>query len=247
MLRFKSICVGSFVATLFLLFMSVATPAHAQSLEDQAAAAQTSTVVSNVQAPVAQEPSMLHPRLSFQALGSNNDWHLYVDANLHAYHFDRDAVHKYGFNENNFGGGLEFTNDVLGVMAGYYHNSIWRGSLYVLGRYSPLQLDLTSKDRLNAGFVFGGLSGYTEPTYGNGYRIVQEPAANGELMPNIISARVVTGQRPRGFMPAAGALLSYEHDHAFGLNLIFVPNFRSAGIYGFMGIQARIGIPDRWW
>ncbi|WP_186083208.1 hypothetical protein [Burkholderia gladioli] len=202
-------------------------------------------VVTYVEDPAPQTPT-LYPRVSFQALGSK-DFHLYVDLNLHAYHFDRQAKKEYDFNENNWGGGLEYTNDVVGVMVGYYRNSIWRPSWYLLGRYSPVQFDFTSKDRMNVGIVAGALSGYTEPTYGNGYRVVQEPSPyNGELMPNLVPARVVTGEKPRGIMPAAGLIISYEHDHKWGVNLIAVPNFKSAGIYGFLGVQGRIAIPSSW-
>jgi len=233
MLRFtKSTCVGLF-ATLLML---AATPAHAQSLEDQASA---QTTISYVQAPVAQEATA-RPMLSFQPTGEH-DWHIYVDANLHAYHFDRAEAHANHYEETNLGAGLELTNDVLGVMAGYYHNSIHRGSWYVLGRYTPVQIDITSKDRVNIGLLAGILSGYEKSAMVPGFT----PAFTITNMQTVWYEKptMVPGQKPRGFMPAGGFLISYQHSDAFGLNLIFVPPVRSEGVSPFMGIQARIGLP----
>ena len=229
-----------FAALFMILFHAM--PAHAQSLDDQAAAAQPTTIVSYVQAPVEQHTTIL-PRVSFQGLGSSNDWHLYVDANLHAYHFDRAEAHANHYNENNFGGGLEFTNDVLGVMAGYYHNSIWRGSWYVLGRYTPVQFDITSKDRVNVGVLGGVLSGYLKNTMVPGMVGSYVPYGLGTTWTE--TPGMVPGQKPRGFMPAAGFLVSYEHNHQWGVNLIFVPPLHVEGVSPFMGVQARIALPAK--
>ncbi|WP_396329457.1 hypothetical protein [Burkholderia anthina] len=128
------------LAALTMLCGIAAMPAHAQSLEDQAAAAapaptqvvkdqpvaaSSTTEVSYVQAPVQTETSIT-PRVSFQTTGSRDDWRLYVDANVRAYHFDRAEAHANHYLEANYGGGFEITNDVLGATFGYYHNSIHR-------------------------------------------------------------------------------------------------------------------------
>lgn len=241
-MRIKSTGVGLFIVTLFVLFMSFAAPAHAQSLEDQAVEPHQTTEVSYVQAPVVREPTIT-PRVSFQAMGSS-DWHMYVDANLHAYHFDRQAVKEYHFNENNLGVGLEWVRgDVWRIMVGQYHNSIWRNATYFLAGYTPLAVAITDKDHVNIGVVAGALSGYTENAQVQVPYTITDPVRGFQYT----RYKTETVQKPRGFMPAAGVLVSYEHDNKFGLNLIFVPNLRRAGVYGFMGIQARIGIPDNWW
>lgn len=232
---------GLFTAAMFTMLTFFTLPAHAQSLEDQAAAAQQTSEVSYVQAPVAQEPSVA-PRLSLQATGSN-EWHLWLDANVHAYHFDRAEAHANHYNENNWGGGFELTNDVLGVMGGYYRNSIWRPSWYLLGRYTPVQFDLTSKDRINIGVLAGLLSGYTKTTYTNGYTVRQVPNDLGTGTMPVISPATFASTKPRGIMPAAGFLISFEHDHLWGVNLIFVPPVRSEGVSPFVGMQFRLGLP----
>ncbi|PQV53314.1 hypothetical protein [Paraburkholderia sp. BL21I4N1] len=221
-----------------------ALPAFAQSHAERNVSDSTgqpqAAVVSYVPDPMPQTPTpTLYPRVSLQALGSK-DFHLYVDLNLHAYHFDRTAKKENDFNENNWGGGLEYTNDVVGVMAGYYRNSIWRPSWYLLARYTPVQLDITSKDRVNVGIVAGGLSGYTKTAYTQGYTIGYTPEPGGGRLPFLTPARVPNGTTPRGIMPAAGLLVSYEHNHEWGVNLIAVPNLKSAGIYGFLGFQGRV-------
>ncbi|WP_109476636.1 hypothetical protein [Paraburkholderia sp. C35] len=222
-----------------LLFALAAMPAHAQSLEDQAPAqGSNEAVTSFVQAPVAQDP-IVTPRLSFQPTGGH-DWHLWIDANVHAYHFNRGEARANNYNENNWGGGFELTNDVLGVMGGYYYNSLRRGSWYLLGRYTPLQFDLTSKDRVNVGVLAGVLSGYVKTAYEKGYTVTQEPNSTGTgTMPVLTPAMLPNGTKPRGFMPAAGLLVSYEHDHQWGVNLIFVPPVRSEGVSPFMGVELR--------
>lgn len=233
-----------FAALFMILFHAM--PAHAQSLDDQAAAAQPTTIVSYVQAPVEQHTTIL-PRVSFQLTGAD-DWHIYIDANVHAYHFDRAEAAANHYNENNWGGGFELTNDVLGIEAGYYYNSLRKDSFYFLGRYAPIQFDLTSKDRVNVGILAGILSGYekTTTTYTNGYTVNQVPDNDGfggtlpVLVPTMLAHQ---SQKPRGFMPAAGFLISYQHNDTFGLNLIFVPPVRSEGVSPFMGIQLRYGLP----
>ena len=215
-----------------------ALPAFAQSDAERNVSDSTgqpqAAVVSYEQAPVAQTPT-LYPRVSFNATGSK-EWHVSVDANLHAYHFDRQAVKDYHFNENNLGLGLEVSNDVFSFRIGQYHNSIWRNSTYLLFGYTPFQFDITSKDRVNLGPIGGVVSGYLEDT------TVQVPYTITDPVRGFQSTRYRTEdtQKPRGFMPAAGLLLSYEHDHKWGVNVIAVPNVKRAGVYGFLGIQARI-------
>lgn len=246
------------LAALTMMFGIAAMPVHAQSLDDQAVAAMPSrtqvvadqtaaamppTEVSYVQAPVPTETAIT-PRVSFQATGSRSDWRLYVDANVRAYHFDRAEAHANHYLEANYGGGLELTNDVLGVTFGYYHNSIHRGSWYLLGRYTPFQFDLTSKDRVNVGVLAGLLSGYTKTVYSPGYTVTQEPTGTiWGTLPVLHPAMVPNGTKPRGIMPAAGFLVSYEHDHQWGVNLIFVPPVRSEGVSPFMGVQLRYALP----
>lgn len=224
-----------FAALFMILFHAM--PAHAQSLEDQAAAAQPTTIVSYVQAPVEQHTTIL-PRVSFQLTGAD-DWHIYIDANVHAYHFDRAEAAANHYNENNWGGGFELTNDVLGIEAGYYYNSLRKDSFYFLGRYTPVQFDITSKDRVNVGVVAGILSGYVKSSQVfEGYGFDRQPGQAPTIVP-VYS----THTSPRGFMPAAGFLVSYQHSDMFGLNLIFVPPVRSEGVSPFMGIQLRYGLP----
>lgn len=233
----------SALAGLFMLFSVAAMPAHAQSLEDQAAAADPSTtVVSYVQAPVPTETTIT-PHVSFQSMGSSDDWHLYVDVNLHSYHFNRAEARQNNYLEENYGAGFEYTNDVLGVMAGYYHNSIHYGSWYIGGRYTPVQFDFTSKDRVNVGLFFGAVSGYRKTTYTQGYKVTQVQDPVWGLQPLLTPAMVPNGTKPRGFIPAAGLLVSYEHNHEWGVNLIFVPPVPSEGVAAFGAVQARIAIP----
>ena len=203
-------------------------------------------VVPQAQAQAPADTSSFNPGVSFQPLGSR-DFHLYVDLNLHAYHFDREAVKEQHFNENNWGGGLEYTNDVVGVMGGYYRNSIWRPSWYLLGRYTPLQFDLTSKDRVNVGILAGALSGYTRTStkYAPGYMAMSIPEHDGGSMPEMVKTETPVGTTtsPRGIMPAAGLLVSYEHNHEWGVNLIAVPNYERASLYGFVAVEVRIAVP----
>lgn len=221
-----------------------ALPAFSQSdaernVSDSTGQPQTA-VVSYVQDPMPQTPT-LYPRVSFQATGSK-EWHVYVDANLHAYHFDRQAKQEYHFNENNFGVGMEITNNVFRFMFGQYHNSIWRNSTFFLVGYTPIQFDITSKDHVNLGPVAGGLSGYLEDTTVQVPYTITDPVRGFQS----IRYRSENTQKPRGFMPAAGLLLSYEHDDRWGVNIIAVPNVKRAGVYGFLGFQGRVAIPSSW-
>lgn len=79
----------------------------------------------------------------------------YINQNLTAYHYDRDAVREKNFNENNPGIGYESDDGIHRVMLGGYKNSERRNSLYALAGYTPFRLG-----DLQAGIVGGGVTGY---------------------------------------------------------------------------------------
>ena len=79
----------------------------------------------------------------------------YINLNVAAYHFDREAVKVYNFNEQNWGGGVHYTTGDVGVMGGMYTNSILRPSWYLLGTYTPVRVS-----DFKLGLIGGGVSGY---------------------------------------------------------------------------------------
>lgn len=77
----------------------------------------------------------------------------YAVTTVTAYHFDR---HK-GYNERNFGLGIEQrVTENWSVSAGYFKNSFYRKTVYVLGSYTPVELL-----GWRVGATMGGVTGYT--------------------------------------------------------------------------------------
>lgn len=68
------------------------------------------------------------------------------------------SIHDHsGFNNVNYGGGLEQTvSDNWNLAAGWYRNSEWHGSTYGYARYSFYQ-----SDKWNLGVGIGVVTGYT--------------------------------------------------------------------------------------
>jgi hypothetical protein len=75
----------------------------------------------------------------------------YAVATLTSYHFDRDA----GYNERNFGLGLERSFGDASVSAGYWNNSRSKTTLYGLFGYTPWHLG-----PVKLGAAVGGVTGY---------------------------------------------------------------------------------------
>lgn len=84
---------------------------------------------------------------------------LYLDANLTAYHWNRDKTKKYDYNEVNPGLGIEHDSGDWRQMIGRYKNSLNGKSNYGLVGYTPLQYD-TPIGNLKLGGVAGGVTGY---------------------------------------------------------------------------------------
>ena len=85
---------------------------------------------------------------------------LYLNANLKAYHFNRDAGKR--LNETNPGLGLEYEKGDLRTFLGQYKNSIGKKSRYGLLGYTPLKAK-TSLGDFSAGVIGGGITGYGMP------------------------------------------------------------------------------------
>ena len=82
----------------------------------------------------------------------------YINQNLAAYHWERDAVKKYNLNENNPGIGFERDYGLSRLMVGGYKNSDRKNSLYALLGYTPVEIN-----NLKAGVFGGGVTGYDRP------------------------------------------------------------------------------------
>lgn len=69
-----------------------------------------------------------------------------------SYHFNRDK----GYNERNLGVGLEYRlSDEWAIAGGFYRNSFYRHSNYVMGAYTPFEMG-----GWRAGGLFGIVTGY---------------------------------------------------------------------------------------
>lgn len=79
----------------------------------------------------------------------------YINVNVAAYHFNREATKTYNFNEINPGIGMEFSDRNGGYMVGTYKNSIYRQSVYALVSYTPIHVS-----NVDIGVVAGGVTGY---------------------------------------------------------------------------------------
>lgn len=88
-------------------------------------------------------------------ISSNAMADTYINVNVAAYHFNRDATAKYNFNEVNPGVGIEFSNRNNGYMFGVYNNSIYGQSAYALATYTPIHVS-----NVDIGVVGGGVTGY---------------------------------------------------------------------------------------
>lgn len=82
----------------------------------------------------------------------------YLNVNVAARHFDREATQRLGLNEVNPGIGLEQEDGDIHKMAGYYKNSFNRPSVYGLIGYTPLDVG-----GVKVGVVGGGATGYLMP------------------------------------------------------------------------------------
>lgn len=131
---------------------------------------------------------------------------LYLNQNLSAYHFDRQATKDKNLNETNPGIGIEHQNGDFRQMLGQYLNSKGRKSNYALVGYTPFNMQ-GSFGKLSAGIVGGGITGYTVPI---------TPAVgllgsyqNGRMGVNITAVpdATVNGQKAHGFL---GAQLRYK-------------------------------------
>lgn len=83
---------------------------------------------------------------------------IYLNQNVGAYHFDREAVKELGLNENNPGLGIERDSGDFRQMVGAYRNSERNNSVYGLVGYTPFQAG-----DFKAGVMAGGVTGYELP------------------------------------------------------------------------------------
>jgi hypothetical protein len=96
--------------------------------------------------------------------GLTDDW--WVVATVHSFHTNRTA----GYNENNFGIGLEKKlTENLTFGFGEYRNSIWNNSTYIGFMYTPFHLW-----GLKAGAMMGLINGYSSDV--NAYSPLLIPA-----------------------------------------------------------------------
>ena len=126
----------------------------------------------------------------------------YLDINVGCYHWDRQAVKEYNFNENNFGIAYEHDNGNFLETIGYYNNSLRVNSDYALVGYEPIKLG-----SVKLGVIGGVITGYK--------------------------------YKSAPFVPAIGAIATYNTSFG-GINLIATPNYKSMGVYGFLGLQLKI-------
>ena len=75
-----------------------------------------------------------------------------------SYHLD-----NHNFNQENYGVGLRFERDDIGVQAGTYYNSVRKDSAYALVDWSPLQTELFGCFKAEAGLCAGATTGYLHP------------------------------------------------------------------------------------
>lgn len=83
----------------------------------------------------------------------------YLDANLSAYHLDRDRKNQMNYNESNPGFGIEHDDGDWRQMFGQYKNSLRGNSNYALLGYTPIHYD-TPYGNFKLGGVVGGITGY---------------------------------------------------------------------------------------
>ena len=86
----------------------------------------------------------------------------FLDVNVAAYHWDRQAVVSRKLNESNPGIGLEHVDGRIRTAIGYYKNSLFKPSLYGFAGVDVVQKDL-SVGKLSFGILAGGVTGYNLP------------------------------------------------------------------------------------
>lgn len=87
------------------------------------------------------------------------DSELSLNANVAAYHWDRDKTKKENYNEVNPGIGITAKDGDLRYMVGQYKNSLRGNSNYGLMGYTPLNKE-TSAGKFSGGVVGGAVTGY---------------------------------------------------------------------------------------
>lgn len=83
----------------------------------------------------------------------------YINIGGVSYHHKPDKV----YNQTNYGAGYEREiNSNVNVMAGWYRNSLYKDSYYVLTRYTPSEDNFFGGDVLGGkvNYMIGGISGY---------------------------------------------------------------------------------------
>ncbi|MCY0387894.1 hypothetical protein OVY01_11730 [Robbsia sp. Bb-Pol-6] len=189
---------------------------------------------------VASPAAMANP-LPFSWTGEHH-FKLYEDVSVRSYHVDRAEKRENNFNEANYGGGLELTNETWGVMGGYYRNSIRRPSFYALVRFTPFHVHFSGKDELSIGGVAGGLSGYVKQftaTTSTSDWVAHTDSNGYPYLTRGVDTQTQWHTKGRGWMPGAGIMLSYEHGQAWGANVLVVPEVKSLGVAAFVGLQLR--------
>lgn len=113
----------------------------------------------------------------------------YLDQNISAYHFDRNAVQEPNLNESNPGLGYEHGVGSLKYMVGGYKNSDRKNSLYAMLGYQPIQVG-----DFKAGVFGGGATGYDLPVQPVAGGLLSYDGkyfgANLTLVPNVPSQHV---------------------------------------------------------
>jgi hypothetical protein len=95
---------------------------------------------------------------SLLALNSVKADELSAIAHGFSYHLD-----NHGFNQDNYGVGLRFERDDIGIQTGTYYNSVRKDSVYALVDWSPLQTESFGCFKAEAGLFAGATTGYLHP------------------------------------------------------------------------------------
>lgn len=72
-------------------------------------------------------------------------------------------LYNHDFNQQNYGVGLRFERDDIGVQVGAYNNSLRKDGVYAVVDWSPLQTELFGCFKAEAGIFAGATTGYLYP------------------------------------------------------------------------------------
>lgn len=130
----------------------------------------------------------------------------YLDANIAAKHWDRDATKDLNLNERNPGIGLEHDSGDWRQMVGQYKNSMNKNSIYALLGYTPFQTE-TLLGKLKAGIIGGGITGYDMPVAPAAGLLATLDRGNYGVNFTAVPDASINGKKAYGFL---GAQLRYK-------------------------------------